>query len=153
MYSMVMVLSMTGAPEVPQFGWNKHGCNGGCYGGHATVVTTHSGGCYGNGGGCYGNGHGLFGGKLMGCFSCFKHKSNGCTGGYGCTGYSAGHGTIVTTPADTGCGTVVIPPTTGVAPAAPPATVPPTTAPPMKTAPPATVPPKPEPPKGTPKIG
>ena len=50
MYSMVLVMSMAGAPEVPQFGWH---------------------------------GHSLFGGKLMSCFSCFSHKSHGCTGGGG----------------------------------------------------------------------
>jgi hypothetical protein len=144
MYSMVLVLSMTGAPEVPQFGWNKHGCSGGCYGSHAVATT----GCYGCSGGCGGHGHGLFGGKLMNCFSHFRHKSHGCTGcqgGNGCVG-----GTMIVSPPVSGCGTVVIPPTTTVPPST---TVPPMTVPPPTTTPPSTIPPKTEPPKGTPKIG
>src|SRR5262245_66582739 len=40
MYSMVLVVAMTGAPSDPQccFGWGKgHGCNGGCVGYSAPV--------------------------------------------------------------------------------------------------------------------
>ncbi len=127
MYSMVLIVSMAGAPEAPSFGWHK-GCHGGCQGSHATVVVQHSSGCQGNS--CSGGGHCMFGGKLRSCFSNLCHKSNSCHGGGGC------HGGVVYSAPATGCGEVVIPPSHPV----------PTTPPSKETAPPA-VPPKTAPPK------
>jgi hypothetical protein len=109
MYSMVMMVAMTGAPEVPQWGWNK-GCSG-CTG-TPVVVVTHSSGCTGCGG-CHGGmlGFGVCD-KLKNCFGklCHKPATHGCTG---CTG-----GTVVVTHAAPECGTVVIPPTATMAPMA-----------------------------------
>jgi uncharacterized protein (TIGR03000 family) len=60
MYSMVMMLAMTTAPDVPACG-RRGGCSGG--------------GCYGGGGGCYGSNYG-------GCYGGYGY--GGCSGsGYG----------------------------------------------------------------------
>lgn len=102
MYSVILVVSMAGAPEVPQFGLkSKFGCNT-CQ--PAPVVVTKS--CDTPKCGC-----GLFG-KLKGCFSCQKPAcpTNDCaTPACG-------------TPGAPACGTTVIPPTTGTP--APPAAAP-----------------------------
>lgn len=139
MYSMVLVMSMAGAPEVPQFGWHKGGCTG-----YAPVASqSYSSGCYGGGGG-----HGccLFG-KLKSCFSGFGHKSGGCYGG----GYNGGNnGGVIYSEAAPGCGTVVIPPPHGTV--VPGTVVPGTVVPDMKDMKkdmPKPIDPKP----GVPKIG
>ena len=113
MYSMVMVVAMAGAPEVPQFGMKGgNGCvggfagfSGGCVGGHGGGKFGFGGGHgkFGFGGGCGGKFGGGFGDKC-GLFSCFKGKGNGCVGGYAAPAYAA--------PAP-GCGQTIIPPAPG----------------------------------------
>jgi len=101
MYSVVMLMAMSGTPAMPAHG--GRGCHGGggCYGGGGW--SCNGGGCYGGGGwgcngGCHG-GHGCHGGGL------FRGRGHGCHGGgwgchgggygcngggYGCCGASAG---------------------------------------------------------------
>lgn len=67
MYSVVLMMALTGGGDVPALG---HGCSGGCYG------------CYGGGyGSCSGGGH-------HGCRGGGHHRSKGCCGGSygGCYG-------------------------------------------------------------------
>jgi uncharacterized protein (TIGR03000 family) len=69
MYSVVVMMALSGTPAVPDFGrcngcYGCYGCYGGCYG------------CYG-GWGC----HGCYGGWGWGCYGCW----GGC---YGCWGGS-----------------------------------------------------------------
>jgi uncharacterized protein (TIGR03000 family) len=87
MYSVVMMMAMTAAPEAPNCGW-MHGCcksYGACYG---------CGGCYG---GCYGGYYstGCFGGG-------YAYSCGGCWGGYapyaGCVGYGIYGGASYTWP-------------------------------------------------------
>jgi uncharacterized protein (TIGR03000 family) len=67
MYSVVLMMALSGSADVPAFG-HRHGCNG-CEGG----------GCYGGESyGCSGGGHHR------------HHRSHGCHGG--CSGYSSGCG-------------------------------------------------------------
>jgi uncharacterized protein (TIGR03000 family) len=116
MYSIVLVMALTGSADVPA----GHGCNGcgGCNG--CTSTSCH--GCNGCNG-CNGK-HGFFGGRHKSCNGCngchgcngsschgcngcngcngkhgflgglFKHKScNGCNGCHGCNGCNGGcHG-------------------------------------------------------------
>lgn len=75
MYSVVMMMALSGGAEVPDFGW-RHRCCGCCCGGVA-VHWRHS--CCGCCGGCYGC-------SCVGCScSCF-----GCTGCVGCVGCVGG---------------------------------------------------------------
>lgn len=95
MYSVVMMMVMSGAPEMPAFG--GRGCNGGnaCRGGYGcngAVVNGCTGGAgWGcNGGACYGcNGgnacNGCRGGGLFG-----RHRNRGCHGGNACHGCQGG---------------------------------------------------------------
>jgi uncharacterized protein (TIGR03000 family) len=74
MYSVVLLMALSGGAETPA----ADGCNG-CYGGGC-----YGGGCWG--GGCHGGGlfsHGCRGGGL---FSHGCHGGGGCHGGYGCHG-------------------------------------------------------------------
>jgi uncharacterized protein (TIGR03000 family) len=76
MYSMVLMMALTGSADVPDLGRRGgcHGCRGGCYGG-----------CYGGGwGGCYG---GCGGGGYGGCWG----------GGYGGTRTAWGGGYVMPT--------------------------------------------------------
>jgi uncharacterized protein (TIGR03000 family) len=78
MYSVVMMMAMTGTPDLPAFGKRRNGCDGGCNGGYA-------GSCYG-GGGCQGYA------DSCGCSGGGRHSRRdrrGCNGG-GCHGYSSG---------------------------------------------------------------
>jgi uncharacterized protein (TIGR03000 family) len=93
MYSVVLMMAMTGGAETPDFG-RRGGCAGGCYGGGYSC-----GGCYGggwgcSGGGCHGGGHG--GGRLFGGHGRRGHGCHGggyvCAGGYGCAGGCFGGG-------------------------------------------------------------
>jgi uncharacterized protein (TIGR03000 family) len=99
MYSLVLMMALSGSAEAPTFGKGCNGCNGcwasscnGCCGGYS---------CHGCHGCCGGRGFlgGLFG-KNKGCHGC-----NGCHG-YSCHGCSGCHGAVYT-----GCcgGTVVAP--------------------------------------------
>lgn len=70
MYSMVMMMALSGTAAVPAFG---HGCHGGySCSGYSGCTGYH--GCSGCSGSCHG-GHRLFGGH-----------SHGCHGGYSCCG-------------------------------------------------------------------
>jgi uncharacterized protein (TIGR03000 family) len=78
MYSVVMMMALSGGTEVADFG--RRGCRGGCSGAYACS------GCYGGGcQGCYGGysscrgGYGCYGGPFnaMGCYG------GGCCGGRG----------------------------------------------------------------------
>ncbi len=93
MYSLVLMVAMTSAPEAPNCG---HAC--GCYGGGY-------GGCYGS---CYGGGYG-------GCYGC-----GGCYGGGYGAGYGGGYGGggYTYTPAVWGAYTYGIPATATVTPSA-----------------------------------
>lgn len=76
MYSMVMVMALSGTAAVPAFG--GHGCHGssGCSGYYGCSGSSCGGSCHG--------GHRLF--------SCFN-KGNSCHGSYGCSGSCSGcHG-------------------------------------------------------------
>jgi uncharacterized protein (TIGR03000 family) len=84
MYSMVLMVALTGSADVPDFGRRGgcHGCSGGCYGG-----------CYGGcRGGCYG---GCRGGCYGGCWGgCYGGGWGGCYGGcYGARAAWGGYGT------------------------------------------------------------
>ncbi len=89
MYSIVMLVAMSGAPEMPSFGGR------GCFGGSGCSGYSCGGGyaC----GGCQGGGRLFGGGRLRG--GCHGGRGNGCGGyscnggsGYGCSGYSCGGG-------------------------------------------------------------
>jgi uncharacterized protein (TIGR03000 family) len=99
MYSVVMMMAMTGAPEMPQFGFKNRGCDGGgcygaaCFGGNGGCRGYDACGCDGGGrrkGGKRGGCGGLFGGRgCRGYDACGCHGySNGC----GCAGYAANCG-------------------------------------------------------------
>jgi len=77
MYSVVLMMALSGGPEAVDFGGRRcGGCNGGCHGAVAT--------CNGGGHGCH-RSHGCHGGGL---FS--RHgRCNGCNGG-GCHAVSHG---------------------------------------------------------------
>src|SRR5580704_17164672 len=71
MYSVVLMMAMTGTPDAAAFG-HKHGCDGGCYGCTGYVAAS----CYG----CQGYAAGC-----CGCQGTSRHakRSHGCCG---CTG-------------------------------------------------------------------
>ena len=78
MYSIVLMMAMSGSADMPA----AHGCNGGCNGGCAGSACN---GCGGGGHGCRG---GLFGGH--GCKGC-NGGGHGCRGGCnGCHGFLGG---------------------------------------------------------------
>ncbi len=75
MYSVVLLMSMTAAPETPNFGGRlfHHGCYGSC---HGCWSSCH--GCWSSCQGCYGGG--IFAHKSWGgCSGCY----GGCSGCYG----------------------------------------------------------------------
>jgi uncharacterized protein (TIGR03000 family) len=76
MYSLVLMMALTGSAEVPA-GHGCHGCCGGCHGCHG-CRGRH--GCCGGGYGCYGCCGGYYG-CCGGCYGCY----GGCYG-YGCCG-------------------------------------------------------------------
>jgi uncharacterized protein (TIGR03000 family) len=109
MYSVVLMMALTGGADAPAFG--HHGCNGGgcygggCYGGGYSAGSCYGGGC--TGGGCHGGG-GLFrhrrsrgccGCSGGGCYGggCYGSGYGGCCGtvSYGCTGGGCYGGTVI----------------------------------------------------------
>jgi uncharacterized protein (TIGR03000 family) len=97
MYSVVVLMALSGGEAQPAHGLRGGGCQGGCYGG--CYGGGYGGGCYG--GGCYGGGGGLFGGRRHGCHGggggCYGGGYGGCYGGGygGCYGggcYGGGYG-------------------------------------------------------------
>jgi uncharacterized protein (TIGR03000 family) len=100
MYSVVLMVSLTTSPAIPDR--HKGGRRGGrrgavacqCYGGGYVGCYGGYGGCYG---GCYGGGYGCNGGGSVGCYGggygCNGGGSVGCYGGgYGCYGPVASYG-------------------------------------------------------------
>lgn len=112
MYSMVLMVAMTGGAEAPD--WGRHGCWGGCYGGGwggwagcygggyygrggYYGYSGWGGGCWGGGGGCWGGGYGCYGsgyGCWGGGYGCYgsPYASWSCYGGYALGGYPYGGG-------------------------------------------------------------
>jgi uncharacterized protein (TIGR03000 family) len=106
MYSVVLMMALTGGVDAVEFGHRGGGCSGGCYGGgygggcSGVVYGGGYGGCYGSsyGSGCYGSSYGSCQGGRGG----HKHRRNRggcgcCGGGYysgGCygSGYGSGYG-------------------------------------------------------------
>jgi uncharacterized protein (TIGR03000 family) len=121
MYSVVMMMALSGGVEVADFG--RHGGGyGGCYAGYG-------GGCFGCHGGYGGYGAGCFGClgayRGYGCAGCYGGGSRGwCGGGYSCNGWCGGvfngmyggyaPGTPATAPAASPPGKVPAPPQPGV---------------------------------------
>ncbi len=68
MYTMVMMMAMTTAPDMPDFGHRRRASCYGCYGG-----------CYSSCYGCYGSCYGGYGGRR----SCYGGCYGSCYGGYG----------------------------------------------------------------------
>jgi len=105
MYSVVLMMALSGGAEVPEFGCR---CNGGCSG--ASCHGCRGGhGCRGCNGGCHGcrGGHGCRG--CNGCHGGRCHgRCHGCNGG--CSGYTACCGTaVVVSPCACSGGTVIVP--------------------------------------------
>jgi uncharacterized protein (TIGR03000 family) len=123
MYSMVLVMALSGSADVPL---HRHGCHCGCWGGGCySCGGCWGGGCYGGcyGGGCYGGG--CYGGCSGGCWGggcyggcygggcwgggCYGGGcyGGGCSGGYAgcCGGYGGGYAMPVYTDTGTGTGT------------------------------------------------
>lgn len=103
MYSVVLMMAMTGAPATPAFG-GRRGCDG-CWGGSACA-----GACHGRRDDCCGR-RGLLGRR--GCNDCGgcsgdchgRRRSKGCCGSYvACSGGCAGVGCV----GGAGCATTVI---------------------------------------------
>jgi uncharacterized protein (TIGR03000 family) len=99
MYSMVLMVALSGSAEVPD--WGRGGCYGGGYGGFAGCFGGYYGyGCHGTcygyyagglGYGCYGSGYGGWGAGY-GCYGS-GYASWGCWGGsYGWGGFPYGTG-------------------------------------------------------------
>jgi uncharacterized protein (TIGR03000 family) len=101
MYSVVLMVAMTGGTDVPA-GFFHHGCCGGCEGNYATCTGwscnggyschgcwgghAHSHSCHGCYGSCYGYScHGCWGGHAH------SHSCHGCWGGYSCYGSCYGN--------------------------------------------------------------
>jgi uncharacterized protein (TIGR03000 family) len=108
MYSLVLMMAMSGGVEAPAGhgdccggGWGCCGgwsCGGGCSGGYGCCGGGCHG-CHGGGGhGCHGGGHSLFGGHHHNsCSGCCGGGYGCCGGGYGCCGggygcYGGGYG-------------------------------------------------------------
>jgi uncharacterized protein (TIGR03000 family) len=95
MYSVILMVAMTGGTEVPDHGrrGGRRGCHGGGY--SCAGYGGYGGGCYGGGyggygGGCYGGGYGGYGGGCYGGgyggYGCYGGGYGGYGGGYGCCG-------------------------------------------------------------------
>ena len=113
MYTMMLMMAVSGSGDVAALGHHRGGCHGGGYGctgaysacdyGSCGCTGYVYGGCYG--GGCHGGGHGFLGHHRGGCngggHGFLGHHRGGCNGyvasscgcwgsgygyGYGCTG-------------------------------------------------------------------
>lgn len=89
MYSVVMMMAMTGAPEMPAFG-RRNGCDGGCRGATAGCCGyVDNCGCQGGRGGRRHRGcGGGCGGYTAGC-GCCGYANNCCQTSCGCCGQMA----------------------------------------------------------------
>ena len=109
MYSIVLVMALSGGAEAPAFGGGRgcHGCSGssGCYasschGGYSGCSSS----CHGGRRGCHGRSS-CHGGRRHGCHGCSGYS--GCNGCHGSASYGC-HGTVYG--GCTGCsGTVITP--------------------------------------------
>lgn len=104
MYSVVLMMALSGSADVPAC--HHHSCGGcygccGCYGGHGCCGCW--GGCYGCGGGCWGGCYGCYGGGCWG--GCWGYSCGGCWGG----GYYGDGGVIVAPGAGMAPGATVAP--------------------------------------------
>src|SRR5579871_2913635 len=88
MYSIVLMMALSGSGDTAQAGLFHHRCSGGDCGGYAACTGGY--GCTGYAAGCCGGGHH----RLFG-----HHRGHGChggyavcSGGYGCTGGYAAYG-------------------------------------------------------------
>jgi uncharacterized protein (TIGR03000 family) len=95
MYSVVLMMAMTGTPDMAAFGKKHGGCEGGCAGCYGGCTGYDACGCHGGGGkkarkhrshGCSGCQGGCYGG------SCYGGGYGGCMGASacGCCGVSMG---------------------------------------------------------------
>jgi uncharacterized protein (TIGR03000 family) len=103
MYSVVLMVAMTGGADVPA-GFFGHGCCGGdCYGYSCHGYSCHGYSCHGYScHGCWGGHthyscHGCCGGYAYSCHGCHGWSCHGCCGGYayschGCCGGWSCHG-------------------------------------------------------------
>jgi len=89
MYSVVLLMALSGGAETPALGHGCHGCNGcsgchvaSCHGCHGCHGCHKSRGCHG----CHGC-HGLF--SCHGCHGC--HGCSSSCGGYGCSSSHGGY--------------------------------------------------------------
>lgn len=97
MYSVVLMMALSGSAEVPAWG-HRHSCDGGCYGGGYSSCYGGGGSCWGGGscsGSCYGGGHHRQHGHRHSCHggdwgSCSGGCYGGCHGGHG--GWGGCHG-------------------------------------------------------------
>jgi len=92
MYTVVLMMALSGGAETPADCW---GCHGGCHGGRGCHGGLFNRGCHGgcHGGlfsrGCHGNCHGnCHGGYVSACHGCHGGYAcnGGCHGGRGCHG-------------------------------------------------------------------
>jgi len=140
MYSVVLMVAMTGGVETPAFGFGCKGCNGcscsyscscsgyGCSGGYGCNGCGGGYSCHGcNGGSCKCSGWsrkgccggGLFSRKCHGCHGCHGccggsygcHGGYGCCGGYACTGCTGCTGGYACTGCTGCCGGMTAPAT------------------------------------------
>ncbi len=119
MYSVVLMMALSGGTETPDFGHRRSCCSGGYGGCYSSCYSSCSGGrghghrrrghgCHGGGycsggyGGCYGGGYcsggygGCYGGGYGGCYGggfggCYGGGYGGCNGGFGGC-YGGGYG-------------------------------------------------------------
>jgi uncharacterized protein (TIGR03000 family) len=124
MYSVVLLMALSGGAEAPEGLFHKNSCCGGssCHGGYVVSSCCGGGGCHGGyvmssccGGSCHGSGH-HHGGGL---FSGMHHHKSSCCGGYSscCGGWTSCCGGACTGAywGCTGCsgGMIVVPPPPG----------------------------------------
>src|SRR5262245_38944720 len=93
MYSVVMMMALTGAAETPSFGCK--GCRGSCACWGAPCTNTYSTGAWGGGGfgGCCA-GSGCFGGFGVNVYSCYGSSAWGGGSGYTCLGAYSCYGAL-----------------------------------------------------------
>src|SRR5947209_1641445 len=84
MYSVVLMMSLSGGMEVPDFGGRRCSCS--CSGGYSSCSGYCSGSCHG--GRRARRCHGCSGGYSRGCCGGYSH---GCCGGSGCSGTMPGY--------------------------------------------------------------
>lgn len=134
MYTMVLMMAMSGSGDTASFGWHRGGCHGNsCHGvAVATCCAPVAQACcapVAPACGCHGGGHGFLGGRGHSCHGggFLGHRSHGCHGmannccapvaSCGCTGMVAGGCTGMMMVAPGGGAPVSMPPATTAVPA------------------------------------